>query len=138
MIERKGGIMPNMRDCPGCGVSNSVRREGCFNCGALLPGASREVSPPGEDAGRQQSIPRGDAPVAALVLGIASLFFVGIPVFAPTLAILGIVFARRSSGGSNPGMATAALICSIIALVLSVAWIPVYFIILRQSMSFGP
>jgi len=122
--------MPEMIDCPGCGAANSIHREGCFNCGGLLPGTSREFA-------STDRVPRGDAPVAALVLGIVTLFFFGIPLIGPALAILGIVFARRSTNGSNPGMATAGLVCSIVGLVLAVAWIPVY-IIIWQSLPFVP
>ncbi|MDR2168278.1 MAG: DUF4190 domain-containing protein [Clostridiales bacterium] len=59
--------------------------------------------------------------IASLVLGILSLFFMFIPMFpAFIVAIVGIVLAIAArKRGNTSGMATAGLVCSIIALVLT-------------------
>ena len=121
MMEGKEGDMSNMRDCPGCGASNSVRREGCFNCGALLPGTAEH----GETVGTPKTTARPiDGAVmarAALVIGIAAIPASIIPAFGLPLAVLATALAAIALRSRRHGTAVAALTCGIIALALSLA-----------------
>ena len=118
---QKGGAMPTMIDCPGCGASNSVRREGCFNCGALLPGTAEQgvtVEAPETTA---QPIDGVVMARAALVIGIAALPASIIPAFGLPLAVLATALAAIALRSRRHGTAVAALTCGIIALALSLA-----------------
>lgn len=59
--------------------------------------------------------------LAGMILGICALVFCWVPVLNVILVILGFVFSILGLKKLPKGMATAGLICSIIALVINIA-----------------
>jgi len=118
---QKGGSMPTMIDCPGCGAPNSVRREGCFNCGALLPRTTECGATVGAPETTSQLVDGAVMARAALIIGIAAVPASIIPAFGLPLAVLATALATIALRSRRHGTAIAALTCGIIALVLSLA-----------------
>lgn len=64
--------------------------------------------------------------IAAMVLGICSIVLSCIPYICyltPAMAIVGIVLAAKAKKKQPSGMATAGLVCSIVALAIDVVLI---------------
>lgn len=77
--------------------------------------------------------------IASMVLGIVSIILMCIPGIcygAWVFAIVGIVLAAVAKKKAKSGMATAGLVCSIIALALWVVFI-IGIVVLGIGMAFG-
>lgn len=110
------------------------------NYGAPPPG---NYAPPGAGGGYGQPAPQtsNGVGIAALVVGIVSLFVWWIPflglVVAVVAVVLGIVGIRKASRGaaSNKGMAIAGLVTGALGLVASLI-ITIFFVGIFSSDSF--
>jgi hypothetical protein len=119
--------------CSNCGTQNQEGNAFCAKCGA---GLNQPASPSGTPAqpaapGLPQAQRTSGMATASLILGIAS-FFLNILLIPSILAIVFGIMARnqikRDPGLGGAGMAKAGLICGIIAAVLWILFIILYFI----------
>ncbi len=110
--------------CTNCGHNNNDDAQFCVACGTALQAPTQAPTPYTQQpngynpyAPSAQSQPGKGLAITSLVLGIIA--FICAPIIT---GILGIVFGGvAKSKGYRGGMATAGIVCGIIALVLWVA-----------------
>ena len=131
--------------CMKCGGQCADQAMQCPRCGAMLGMQnSGHVSQRPSGGGSQFSggsfspqNPSGGPglAIASMVLGIVSLILTCIlPYVSWVLAIVGIVLAAIAKKKAKSGMATAGLVCSIIALAV---WVVVIILLVVVGVSVG-
>jgi len=104
--------------CPKCGAANADGSTKCATCGVefQVPNAMPGMGMPPMTPMTPAAQPGKGLAIAGLVCGIVSFFCFGI-----VLSILAIIFGGvAKSKGFRGGMATAAIVLGVIALVLTV------------------
>ncbi|MCL2098961.1 MAG: zinc ribbon domain-containing protein [Oscillospiraceae bacterium] len=99
-----------MRFCQNCGNEVSKNAVVCVHCGVALQNESNMPNP-GKGFG-----------ITAMILGICSLI---LPYIGVLLALIGLILgvvgkAKSKKAGMPSGMATAGIVCSIIALAFTI------------------
>lgn len=112
--------------CPQCGASLIPGQPFCTRCGASqqlaahapVPAAvrPRKAPPPGIGLG-----------IPGMVLGIVGLVFSWIPFFGLFFVIPGLILGIAARKKGCQGMATAAIVCSIIGLVIQTIFLIAVF-----------
>lgn len=141
--------------CPKCGTQNKDDARFCATCGNPMSTNPEPTTytPPAPTAPAvslaypQPKVTPAPLPgkglgIAAMIVGIASLtmfcyWFLSLPG-----AIVGLVLGAKSSGqaksvGRKNGMATAGIVCSSIALGLSVVWMILFIIGIASAGAVG-
>jgi hypothetical protein len=103
------------KHCRKCGVEVNYGAAVCIQCGEAI-GYTVNTSKPNPGTGLG---------IAAMVLGILSLLIPFGFIFAIVGLALGVVSKKKSIEAECPyGMATTGIVCSVIALAISIACIP--------------
>jgi hypothetical protein len=119
--------------CSNCGTQNQEGNAFCAKCGTGLNQAATPGGAPVQPAatGLPPAQRTSGMATASLILGIAS-FFLNILLIPSILAIVFGVMAlnqiRRDPGLGGAGMAKAGIICGIVAAVLWILFIVLYFV----------
>ena len=125
--------------CQNCGAQNPIGTSFCSSCGAPM-NAGVPVAP----AHAQNSqIPGKGMGIASMVLGIISLLLFCTGWLAIICAIIGTVLGgvslkKAKNAGVKNGIATAGLVCSLVALGLAVViYIYALYVLEEAAQAFG-
>lgn len=130
--------------CQNCGRQNPDGTSFCSNCGSALNGAPvAPVAPVTPVVPRPAEVPGKGLGIASMVVGIISLVMFCTGWFAIICAIVGtalggVALKKAKDAGVKNAMATAGLVCSVVALGLAIAvYAYVLWILEETANAFG-
>lgn len=108
--------------CSKCGANNAPGVGFCSNCGSPLNVQQPNVQPIYTNA--NQPVPGNGMGIASMVLGIVSLVLFCVWYLAIPCAIVGVILGavainKAKMVGAKNGMATAGIVCSVIAIAIA-------------------